>query len=128
MVVLDTHTWVWWLVRPALLGRRARELIRAEDEIGVAAISAWELGMLRQRGRIELDRPLGQWVRHALARPGVSEIPLTASIALAAGTLPEDFPRDPADRLIYATARAQGATLVTKDARMREFDPAGTVW
>lgn len=77
--------------------------------------------MLHVRGRIQLDRPVADWLAQALARPGVSEVPVTVPIALAAATLPDDFPRDPAGRLIYATARAQGAALVTMDARLRDL-------
>ena len=85
--------------------------------------------MLELRGRIALDRELERWVREALAQPGVVALPLTPKIALGAALLErEEFAGDPADRLIYATARDRGAPLVTRDARIREFDPRGTVW
>ncbi len=128
MLLLDTHAWLWLVDRPSKLGEEAGALIQGGEPGGVASISAWEIGMLHRRGRIELDRPVTGWLAQALARPGLTEIPLTGAIALAAALLPADFPRDPADRLIYSTARAQGARLVTKDARLRDFDPAGTVW
>ena len=128
MLLLDTHAWIWLVDRPSALSTEARALIEADDQLGVASISGWEVGMLHSRGRIALDRPVENWLAQALARAGISEVPLTAPVALAAAMLPEDSPRDPADRLIYATARAQGAALVTKDARLRAFDPAGTIW
>ena len=126
--MLDTHVWLWLVDDPARLGAPARRAIEAEQRVGVAAISAWELGMLVARERLRLDRPAGLWLAQALAHPGLQELPLTAAIALGAAELPERFPRDPADRLIYATARARGARLVTRDERLREYDPAGTVW
>jgi len=128
VLLLDTHAWIWLVDRPSRLGREARELIEADEHLAVASISGWEVGMLQRRARIELDRPVADWLAQALGRPGIAEIPLTVQVALSAAMLPEDFPRDPADRLIYATARAQGAALVTKDARLRDFDPAGTIW
>jgi len=128
VLVLDTHAWIWLVDRPSRLGRKARALIAAGERLGVASISAWEVAMLHGHGRIELDRPVADWVAQALARPGLNEIPLTAPVAVAAALLPDDFPRDPADRIIYANARAERAVLVTRDVRLREVDPAGTVW
>ena len=84
--------------------------------------------MLVERGRIALDRDVSAWVRQALAHDHVEPIPLEADAAVAAARLGPRFPGDPADRLIYATARLLRAPLVTKDARLRAFDAAGTVW
>lgn len=84
--------------------------------------------MLAAKDRIRLDRPVERWVRQALARPGLSAVSLTPQVATAAGLLPGSFPGDPADRLIYATARAEGAELITRDRRLRDFDARGTRW
>ena len=64
-----------------------------------------------------------------LGRPGVVALPLTPEAAVEAA-LPDGsgFGGDPADRFTYALARDAGAHLVTRDARVREFDPRGTVW
>lgn len=129
MVVLDTHAWIWWTDDPTRLSPPARETIGGSDSIGVAAISAWEVAMLALGERLALDREIGRWVRQALAQPGIVALPLMPSVAVAAALLEaEGFTGDPADRLIYATARDAGARLVTKDSRLREFDPRGTVW
>lgn len=129
MVVLDTHAWVWMTDDPTRLSPRAADAIAEADPIGVAAISCWELGMLSLGGRLTLDRDASLWVRQALAQPGILALPLTPKIALDAALLEgEGFANDPADRLIYATARDSGARLVTRDARIRAFDPRGTVW
>jgi PIN domain nuclease of toxin-antitoxin system len=128
MVVLDTHALLWLVDEPVRLSNAARTLIQSEDRIGIAAISGWEVGMLVEHELIRLDRPAADWLAQALARPRVEELPLTAAIALQAAKLPDRFPRDPADRLIYATARAHGAQLVTRDERLADYDPAGTVW
>jgi PIN domain nuclease of toxin-antitoxin system len=129
MVVLDTHAWLWWVADRSRLSSHAAAAIEQAGSIGVAAISCWEVAMLVLRGRIELDRDLARWVRQALAQEGVVALPLTPPVALAAALLErEEFAGDPADRMIYATAREAGARLITRDARIREFDPRGTLW
>jgi PIN domain nuclease of toxin-antitoxin system len=129
MVVLDTHAWLWWVADRTRLSAAAAAAIEESESIGVAAISCWEVAMLALRGRIALDRDLARWVRQALAQQGVAALPLTPPVALAAALLErERFGGDPADRMIYATAREAGARLITRDARIREFDPRGTLW
>ncbi len=129
MVVLDTHAWLWWVADRTRLSTAATAAIAESESIGVAAISCWEVAMLVLRGRIALDRDLARWVRQALAQQGVVALPLTPPVALAAALLErERFGGDPADRMIYATAREAGARLITRDARIREFDPRGTLW
>ena len=129
MVVLDTHAWIWWSDDPSRLSASAREAIEAAGSVGVAAISCWEVAMLALGGRVTLDRDVSQWVQQALSRPGVVALPLSPKVAVQAAMLErEAFVADPADRLIYTTAREAGARLVTRDSRMREFDPRGTIW
>ena len=129
MIVLDTHVWLWWLDRPQRLSKTARSAIEGTSEIGVSTISAWELSMLVVRGRISLDRDARTWVQQALAGAGIEELAPSALVAVAAAELDRQaFPGDPADRLIYATARSLGATLITRDVAIRGFDPALTLW
>lgn len=85
--------------------------------------------MLVARGRISLDRDVGLWVRQALAGERVESLAPGAEVAVVAGLLDaRSFPGDPVDRLIYATARSTGATLVTRDAAIRSFDSTSTLW
>jgi PIN domain nuclease of toxin-antitoxin system len=130
VIVLDTHAWLWWVASPDRLSTVARDAIDRADEIGIASISAWEVAMLAERGRITLDRPPARWVRAALdADPRTVELPLTAAIAVRAAQLGTDgMHGDPADRFIYATARSLEASLVTRDTALRAHDPAHTVW
>lgn len=129
MIVLDTHVWLWATANPERLSAPAKGAIDRADRVGVAAISCWEVAMLALRGRIALDREPERWVRQALSRPGIEAIPLMPHAAVAAALLDEQgFAGDPADRLIYATARDAGATLVTKDRRLRDFDTRATLW
>lgn len=128
-VVLDTHAWLWWASAEDRLGEAARRALAEADSISVSAISAWEVVMLERKGRIAIDRRPAEWVRQALSQPGVTAVPVDPPIAVAAAALDGDgAPADPADRMIYATARELGATLITKDRVLREFDPRGTVW
>lgn len=129
MIVLDTHAWLWWLVEPSKLSQAARRAIDEAETIGVCSISAWEVAMLVRRRRISLDRDVASWVRQALAPARMTSHPLTPEVAVAAGLFDGDgFPGDPADRFIYATARAHRAPLVTRDERIRSFDAHNTVW
>jgi PIN domain nuclease of toxin-antitoxin system len=129
VIVLDTHAWLWWVSDPARLSDRVREAIDRTDEVGVCTISCWEVAMLIVRGRIELDREVGSWVGQALAPDRVRALPLTPHIAVAAALLDHDtFAGDPADRIIYSSARGTGSLLATKDARIRSFAPRWTLW
>lgn len=126
MILLDTHAWVWWRVAPDRLSAEARAAIEADGDPFLSAMSVWEVSLLHRRGRLEVDRPLRAWLRAALMPLEV--LPLEADVAVEAALLPDDFPRDPADRLIYATARSLRCRLVTADREIRAFDPASTVW
>jgi PIN domain nuclease of toxin-antitoxin system len=129
VIVLDTHAWLWWVDRPQRLSENARDAIDTATVIGVSTISAWELTMLVVRRRISLDREVDLWVRQALADERIQTLAPSAQVAVAAGELDEKrFPGDPADRLIYATARSIGATLITRDEAIRAFDAVSTLW
>lgn len=129
MIVLDTHVWLWLLDAPTRLSRAAAAAIGGADRIGVCTISCWELAMLWVKGRIELDRDVGAWVATAFADPRIEALPLRPDIAVGAAILDgPSVPRDPADRIIYSTARAHGAPIVTRDRLLREHDPAATIW
>ncbi len=129
MIVLDTHAWLWWLTAPERLSRAAGETIERAPSIGISTLSAWEVAMLVTRRRISLDRDVSLWVGQALSDPRVESLAPSAEVAVAAGLLDvRGFPGDPADRLIYATARARGATLITRDEAIRRFDPVATHW
>ncbi len=129
MIVLDTHAWLWWATEPARLSRAAREAIDGAERFGVATISCWEIAMLVEARRVELDRPVETWIEQALGDARAQPVSLSGVIAVQAALLERDgFPADPADRIIYATARQSGARLVTKDRAMHTFDPRNTVW
>jgi PIN domain nuclease of toxin-antitoxin system len=128
VIVVDTHTWLWWLNGEATLSAPARGAIDRADTVGVATISAMEVAALVHRERITLDTEARPWVARALALERVRELPLTAEIAVEAGSFGSDFVGDPADRIIYATAIVTGSKLVTRDRFLRSYDPARTIW
>jgi PIN domain nuclease of toxin-antitoxin system len=128
-LVLDTHVWLWLATSPQKLSSAAREAIEASDALTVSTISCWEIATLAEASRIELDRPVEEWVRQALAGTRTTALAVDSEMAVGAALLARDgFHGDPADRIIYATAVAGRAKLVSKDRRMREFDPRRVVW
>jgi PIN domain nuclease of toxin-antitoxin system len=128
MIVVDTHAWVWWVSDPTRLGKAARRSLDAAKRIGVPAICCLEVATLAVRGRISLDRPTLEWMHDALADARIELLPLTPAVAVKAADLPEDFPGDPADRIIAATAILESAVLVTKDDRIHKAAVVRTVW
>lgn len=119
-IVLDTHALLWLLADDGRLSTRAVDAIGAADERLVSAVSFWEVAMLVEKGRVELDRPVRTWTNDVLAEGYVSETVLHADTAVVAGTL-ADFHGDPADRMIVAAAMAAGADLVTKDGSIQSW-------
>lgn len=128
MKVLDTHVWLWWITGDPRLSTTSRHAIEAESELAVATMSVWEVATLQRQRRLELVPDLKTWIARALGGSRIEPLALTPEIAATAGTLPDEFPGDPADRIVYATAVTTGAHLVTKDRRLRAHDPARTIW
>ena len=94
----------------------------------VSDISLWEVATLHSLGRIRLTIPLREWLEKATAPPLVRRQGISPAIAEAVAALPDSFHRDPADRILVATARVLGATLLTRDRRItpREIDPTSS--
>jgi PIN domain nuclease of toxin-antitoxin system len=128
MIVLDTHAWLWCVSKPSDLSRAARQRIVAETRIGVSAISCLEVATAVAKGRISLDRDPLSWLEQALALPKMELLPLTPAIAVKATQFGNDFPGDPADRIIAATSILESAALITKDSRIRNYSAVNTVW
>lgn len=126
--LLDTHAIHWWSAEPDRLSRPARRVLKAADELLVAAVSWYELAWLAERQRIVIDIPTRSWLEGLGAQ--VRTVGVTPAIAASAVALPSSFPRDPMDRLIYATAIEHGVKLVTKDQAIAKHDKHGplVVW
>lgn len=117
-IVLDTHVLLWWRADTTRLSKRAARAIAEAATITVSAITFWEVGMLLEKQRIALDRPLARWTEDLLADPRIRSADLTPSRAIAAARLKAGH-GDPADRIILATTMDLGAALVTKDVAVR---------
>jgi PIN domain nuclease of toxin-antitoxin system len=129
VILLDTHVLVWAVAEPKQLSRAAAMAIRRardQDGVAIAAMTLWELAALVAKGRIQARGTVEASVR--LLIEGAVVRPLTPEIAALATQFPEDYPRDPADRLIGATARAEGLILVTRDESIRRCPLLKTVW
>ena len=136
MILLDTHVFVWLVSEPDRLSRRAAAAIRKaqfQDGIAISSITLLELATLFTRGRLRGVGTLETSIRSVLERSGVSVREISrARDAEGFGGLavqfPDSFTKDPADRLIGATARAEGMTLVTRDEKIRESSLLKTIW
>ena len=131
LLLLDTHAWVWLNTGDTRkLGKKATQrMTRAADRgaLRLSVISVWELGLLHARGHIRFSTTLDEWVRAALATPGLTVTDLTPEIALDASRLAGDLHPDPADRMLVSTARQVDATLVTRDERLLRYAAEGWI-
>lgn len=119
--LLDTHVLIWWLNEEDRLSPAQREVVAlagAGSPLLVSDISLWEVAVLQSLGRIRLKIPLREWLEKAVAPPLVQRHGISPAIAAELVTLPDSFHRDPADRILVATARMFGATLLTQDRRI----------
>jgi len=129
--LLDTHTWVWWNMRPQNLSLKVRNLIAnadGYDEILLSAISPWEFCKLLEKGRIGISYNPEEWMNEALQMPKLRFVYLTPSIAYRSTILPQPFHDDPADQIIVATAREENATILTKDKRILNYPHVQSLW
>lgn len=130
MIVLDTHTLVWWVARQAELSKPAKNAIEKDlvrSEVMVSSISAWEIAMLVDHGRLVLAMDVDRWLSTVTRIEGLRFVPVDNEIAVKSVTL-GDFHRDPADRIIVATARKFSASIVTKDEKIRAYPQVKTIW
>jgi PIN domain nuclease of toxin-antitoxin system len=129
--MLDTHTWIWWNMRPKQLSAKVHSLLSSPkryDELLLSAISPWEFSKLLEKKRIGISCSPEEWLSEALVMTKLRLVPLTPTIALRSTTLPQPFHDDPGDQIIVATAREENATLITKDQLLQKYDHVRTMW
>ena len=129
MILLDTHVLLWISSDPQKLSKNAREAIREAREnasLAVATITLWELAWLAQNGRLVISSSPENFVMEAVSRVVLN--PMTPQIVALAARLPASFPKDPADRVITATAILEGIPLVTADQRIRDAGIVEIIW
>ncbi len=118
MILLDTHVLVWSVSDESKLGERTRAVIDgawSRNEVAVSAITFWEVALLQNKGRLDLQEDIDSW-RTSLLDDGLHELPVDGQIGIQSVEL-NDLHGDPADRIIVATA-LNGHQLVTADSRI----------
>lgn len=129
-LLLDTHAAIW-ITEDRPLASAAVAALDAAYQAGslvlVSAITAWEVGLLVARNRIRLVAKPEHWFQRLLAIPGIRLAELSPDILIASSFLPGEPPPDPADRILLATARDLGATLITRDRLLLRYGEEGQV-
>jgi PIN domain nuclease of toxin-antitoxin system len=128
-ILLDTHVLIWLASEPARLSKKAGDAIRRASQgtgIAISAITLWELAWLATHDHLEINGTVEAFVEKISSRTAIR--PVTVKVAVLADQLPADYSGDPCDRLIGATALAEGIALVTKDTRIRAYRQIKTIW
>jgi PIN domain nuclease of toxin-antitoxin system len=130
MILLDTHVVIWLALKPAKISKKARAAIEQSRHRGqglaISDISVLEIATIESKGRIKLNASLETFLIEVEARFVV--LPITARICVRAMALPADYPKDPADRVIGATALVEGMPLLTADADIQRSKAIHTIW
>jgi|SRR5438128_11908902 len=130
MVLLDTHVVIWLALEPGRISKRARAAIqetrRRGEGLAVSDITLLEIATIESKGRIKLNASLEAFLAEIEARFIV--LPITGRICASALALPAAYSRDPADRVIGATALVEGFPLITADDGIRRSKTLKTIW
>ena len=131
MIVLDTHILIWWVDSPQKLSKKAKKAIEEEKSkkgILISSISTFEIYLLIKKGKLELTNYPDAWLNRIESLPYVRFIPVDNKIAALSVNLPDFTHKDPADRIIIATAMINGATLITSDKKILNYTHVKAVW
>ena len=132
MIVLDTHTLIWWIDGPQKLSKKARKIIEKEKtkegNILVSSISTLEIYRLVKNGKLQLINHVDSWLEKIESLPAVRFIPIDNRIAAYSINLPDFDHKDPADRIIIATALQYGAAVVSSDKEILRYPHVQSIW
>ena len=128
MIILDTHILLWWMDSGPRLTKRLGQLIVAHQAggLGVSIFSCWEIAKLVEKNRLELSCPVDEWIDTALLNPHVQLLNLTLPIIMQSTQLP-GFHNDPADQIIFATAKVYNCPLLTVDEKILAYPDVNTL-
>jgi len=117
-LLLDTHIWLWGLLDPDRLSNGVRQALASrQEELRLSPISVWEALILAERGRLTLEPDPRSWLRKAMSKCPIVEVPVTLDVVLVSRNIDLEH-QDPADRFIAASAKVFGLKLVTADRRL----------
>lgn len=131
MIVLDTNALLWWINDFGKLSGKARKIIEEEEKkkaIYVSSVSILEIYFLLKKGRLKLDTLPDNWLDQVESLSCLHFVPIDNRIATVSVNLPDFIHKDPADRIIIATALNLGAKLVTSDKKILEYSKVQTIW
>ena len=130
MILVDTHVVIWLTIEPRKLPKSTAKLVaqaRSQSSgVGIAGFTLWELATLTAAGKIKPAIPLGLYLRRVEQMFQI--FPITGPIAERSTQFSETYPKDPADRLIGATASVHGVPLVTRDKAIIASGEVNCVW
>lgn len=129
MIVIDTHIWVWWVQNDTTrLTAKYQQWLQENETngIGVSIVSCWEIAKLVEKSRLTLPLAIAEWLKIALAYPGVKLLDLTLPIVIDSTQL-SGFHSDPFDQIIVATARFYDSPLLTADAKILAYSGVKTL-
>jgi PIN domain nuclease of toxin-antitoxin system len=130
MILADTHIVLWLALEPALLSPAASSALTESREsrggVAIASVTLWEIAMATRSGKLQLETPLGDFLRSV--EETYSVLQMTAPIAERGMKFSKAYPRDPADRMIGATALVHGLRLVTRDEVIQASGEVPVVW
>ncbi len=132
MVVIDTHILIWFVNGSDQLSKIAQDTINqtlaSDDEIIISSISTWEISMLINKNRLVLSMDIESWLNNIENIQGFRFASVDNEIAFKSTELPGEFHKDPADRMIVATARKLAVPLITADQKIRQYKHITTIW
>lgn len=131
MILLDTHVIIWDALAPSRLSLPVQQAIaqaNQQDGILIADISLWEIAMLVQKGRVQIATDCQSFINLLLQANKTRLVPISPAIATQSVQLPALVNKDPADRLLVATALVEQAVLVTADHNLRQISAITTLW
>ena len=129
-IVLDTHVLLWALLQPEELSEEVRHTINVAQEnleLFLSSISLWEMAMLKFKKRINIYEPMKDFLESITNINGLSIKDISPDVAAESILLMDNFHGDPADRIIVATAKCYGATLLTRDQKILTWANLGHI-